>query len=148
MINVDALPGVADSGVFAEDLTDVLVAVGEAALKGETGLLLAIDEVQYLAAEELAALITAILCTTQLDLPAVLVGAGLPQLPGLAGNAKSYAERLFEFPVIGSLEQEDARCVPVHAGLRRVVAHLLPAGQDGPMECGHRGARWEPRVLK
>jgi hypothetical protein len=108
VINVDPLDGAADSGVLAEDLTDVLVAVGEAALNDKTGLLLAIDEVQYLEAEELAALITAIHRTTQLDLPVVLVGAGLPQLPGLAGDAKSYAERLFEFPVIGSLGQEDA----------------------------------------
>jgi hypothetical protein len=64
--------------------------------------------VQYLAAEELGALITAIHRTSQLNLPVVLVGAGLPQLPGLAGDAKSYAERLFEFPEIGSLERSDA----------------------------------------
>jgi hypothetical protein len=65
--------------------------------------------VQYLTEDELAALITAIHRTTQQDLPVVLVGAGLPQLPGLAGDAKSYAERLFEFPLIGSLEADDAR---------------------------------------
>jgi hypothetical protein len=64
--------------------------------------------VQYLGADELAALITAIHRTTQLDLPIVLVGAGLPQLPGLAGDAKSYAERLFDFPTIGQLSRDDA----------------------------------------
>jgi AAA ATPase domain len=112
-LNVDAIVGSADSGVLAEDTTDLLVAIGEAARDRETGLLLAIDEVQYLAAEELAALISAIHRTVQLSLPVILVGAGLPQLPGLAGNAKSYAERLFDFPHIGSLGDTDARAVLV-----------------------------------
>src|SRR5258707_9302430 len=101
-IDVDALAGTADSGILSEDVTALLVAVGEAAAARQSGLLLSIDEVQYLAGDELAALITAIHRTTQLNLPVVLVGAGLPQLPGLAGDAKSYAERLFDFPDIGS----------------------------------------------
>jgi hypothetical protein len=121
-LNVDAIVGSADSGVLAEDTTDLLVAIGEAARDRETGLLLAIDEVQYLAAEELAALISAIHRTVQLSLPVMLVGAGLPQLPGLAGNAKSYAERLFDFPHIGSLDDTDARAVLV-----------LPAEAQGVM---------------
>lgn len=107
-IDVDALVGHADSGLLNEDLTDVLVAVGEAAAERSSGLLLAIDEVQYLEAPELGALITAVHRTSQLNLPVVLVGAGLPQLPGLAGDAKSYAERLFDFPEIGSLDHEQA----------------------------------------
>ena len=107
-IDVDVLTGQADSGDLADDVTDLLVAVGEAATARESGVLLAIDEVQYLSESELAALITAIHRTTQLNLPVVLVGAGLPQLPGLAGDAKSYAERLFEFPEIGSLDVADA----------------------------------------
>ena len=106
--DVDPLAGHADSGELAEDLTDVMVAVGEAASGCESGLMLALDEVQYLSREELAALITAVHRTSQLDLPIVLVGAGLPQLPGLLGEAKSYAERLFEFPVVGSLSAPDA----------------------------------------
>ena len=108
-INVAALTGVADSGDLSEDLTDLLVEAGRAAR--ETGIVLAIDEVQYLSTEELGALISAIHRTVQLDLPVVLVGAGLPQLPGLTGNAKSYAERLFEFPQIGSLDASEARDV-------------------------------------
>ena len=112
-LNVDAIAGSADSGVLAEDTTDLLVAIGEAAKDRQTGLLLAIDEVQYLAAEELAALISAIHRTVQLSLPVILIGAGLPQLPGLAGNAKSYAERLFDFPHVGSLDDPDARAVLV-----------------------------------
>ncbi|MBI4729470.1 MAG: ATP-binding protein [Acidobacteria bacterium] len=107
-IDVDALAGHADSGVLSEDLSDLLVATGEAAAEKAGGLLLAIDEVQYLSGEELGGLITAVHRTSQLNLPVVLVGAGLPQLPGLAGEAKSYAERLFDFPEIGSLTANDA----------------------------------------
>jgi AAA ATPase domain len=117
-LNVDAVLGSADSGLLDEDLTALLVAVGEAAQDRSRGLMLAIDEVQYLSAEELGALISAIHRTVQLKLPVILVGAGLPQLPGLAGNAKSYAERLFDFPEIGSLEGGYAKAaleVPVRA---------------------------------
>ncbi len=116
-IDVDALAGEADSGDLASDLTDLLVATGEAARDRSGGLLLAIDEVQYLRSEELGGLISAVHRTTQLSLPVVLVGAGLPQLPGLAGEAKSYAERLFDFPMIGSLSEDDARAalaIPAH----------------------------------
>lgn len=107
-VDVDALAGHADSGDLGEDLTDMLVAAGEAAVEQGGGVLLAIDEIQYLSTKELAGLISAIHRTTQLDLPVVLVGAGLPQLPKLAGEAKSYAERLFEFPTVGPLEPDDA----------------------------------------
>lgn len=107
-IDVDPLIGQADSGIIADDVTDLLVVVGEAVRSSSSGFLLAIDELQYLVEEGLAALISAVHRTVQLDLPVVLVGAGLPQLPGLAGEAKSYAERLFEFPQIGSLDEEDA----------------------------------------
>lgn len=108
-IDVDAMTGEADSGDIASDLTDLFVAAGEAAADRSEGLLLAIDEVQYLTDGELAGLITAVHRSTQLSLPVVLVGAGLPQLPGLAGEAKSYAERLFDFPLVGSLSPDDAR---------------------------------------
>lgn len=108
-IDVDALAGHADSGDLGEDVTDLLVAVGQAARSRQRGVLLAVDEMQYLAGRDLAALIVGIHRTGQLDLPVVLVGAGLPQLPGLTGAAKSYAERLFEFPEVGSLGHDDAR---------------------------------------
>ena len=108
-LEIDPIAGSADSGVLADDVTDLLVAVGEAADDRGRGLLLAIDEVQYLAAEELSALISAVHRTVQLGLPVILVGAGLPQLPGLVGNAKSYAERLFDFPEIGSLNAKDGK---------------------------------------
>jgi AAA ATPase domain len=108
-IDVEALNGVADSGNLADDVTDLLVACGEAARDRGTGIVLAIDELQYLQPDELSALIVAIHRTNQLNLPVILTGAGLPQLRGLAGEAKSYAERLFDFPEIGSLNDEDAR---------------------------------------
>ena len=119
MIQIDPEPllGEADSGRLDNDLTDLLVAVGEAARDRERAVLVAVDEVQYLSEAELSALIVAVHRTTQLDLPLVLVGAGLPQLPGLAGEARSYSERLFEFPEIGSLSPDDARAaleVPAH----------------------------------
>ena len=107
-IDINALSGVADTGNLAEDVTDLLVAVGEALADRTSGLLLCVDEVQYLTGAELGALISAIHRTSQRDQPVVLVGAGLPQLPGLAGDAKSYAERLFEFPLIDSLSDIDA----------------------------------------
>ena len=97
-LDVDAVAGSADSGILSEDTADLLTAVGEAAHDRQSGVLIAIDELQYLDGEELGALISAIHRTVRLSLPIILVGAGLPQLPGLAGNAKSYAERLFISP--------------------------------------------------
>ena len=116
-IGVDPLAGRADSGLLAEDLTDLLVAVGEAAAVCDSALMVAVDEVQYLSAGELAALVTAIHRTTQLGLPVILTGAGLPQLPALVGAAKSYAERLFEFPTVSCLPPAAAAAaivVPAH----------------------------------
>lgn len=108
-VDVDPELGAADSGILADDVTDLFVALGEAAQDRDTVLVIAIDELQYLNEDELGALIMAIHRITQLQLPVVLVGAGLPQLPALAGNAKSYAERLFTFPAIGPLDPGEAR---------------------------------------
>lgn len=108
-LGVEPLTGYADSGDLTHDVTDLLLALGDAARDRKTGIMLAIDELQYLSRKELAALITAVHRTTQKNLPVVLVGAGLPQLPALAGDARSYAERLFDFPRIGSLDADDAR---------------------------------------
>jgi AAA ATPase domain len=108
-IDVEALEGVADSGDLAEDLTDLLVALGEAVSDHETGVAFLFDEVQFLSTVEFEALIAALHKTVQRALPITLVGAGLPQLPRLAGEAKSYAERLFKFPTIGRLSEPEAR---------------------------------------
>ncbi len=107
--DLDPEPGLADNGDLELDLQALLEAAGEAAREADTALVLFIDELQYVAEEELAALITALHKTAQQQLPVVLVGAGLPQLRGRMGRAKSYAERLFEFPEIGALTPEAAR---------------------------------------
>lgn len=106
---VEPAEGFADSGRLDEDLTDVFVALGEAAQEHRTGVVFLFDEVQFLKITEFEALIAAIHKTVQRQLPITLVGAGLPQIPRLAGEAKSYAERLFTFPRIGKLSDEQAR---------------------------------------
>jgi len=102
-------PGLADNGDLELDLQDLIEAVGHAAAKANTALVLFIDELQYVQEKELAALITALHRAAQRKLPVTLVGAGLPQLRGKMGHAKSYAERLFDFPAIGSLSKADAK---------------------------------------
>lgn len=101
--------GLADHGDLGMDLTDVFIAIGEAAKEQGRGLALLIDEVQFLKASQLEALIQAVHKTVQRKLPITFVGAGLPQIAELAGDAKSYAERLFKFPKIDSLDDDDAR---------------------------------------
>lgn len=107
-LDVDALEGSADSGSLSDDLTDVFVAIGEAAHELDGGVVFLLDEVQFLTSVELEALIAALHKSVQRQLPITLVGAGLPQLPRLAGGAKSYAERLFQFPRIGQLGESEA----------------------------------------
>lgn len=108
-LRVEAVEGVADHGDLAMDLTDVFVTLGEACRERETGLVLLLDEIQFLTRSQLEALITALHKVVQRRLPVTLVGAGLPQIAELAGDAKSYAERLFKFPQIGNLSSTDAR---------------------------------------
>ena len=108
-IDFEPEPGLADNGDLEHDLQALLEVVGAAAQKAGAALVLFIDELQYVEEEQLAALITALHRTAQRRLPVVLVGAGLPQLRGQMGRAKSYAERLFDFPVIGALPAPAAR---------------------------------------
>ena len=102
-------PGLADNGDLEQDLLALLEATGSAAKEAGTALILFVDELQYVEEDELAALITALHRTAQRRLPVVVVGAGLPQLRGRMGRAKSYAERLFDFPEVGPLAPEAAR---------------------------------------
>jgi hypothetical protein len=102
-------PGLADNGDLEHDLQALLESAGQAAQKAGTALVMFVDELQYVGEEELAALITALHRTAQRRLPVVLVGAGLPQLRGRTGRAKSYAERLFDFPEIGALPPTAAK---------------------------------------
>jgi len=107
-ISVEPEPGVADSGDLENDLTELFVRVGEAAKAAERAWTLLIDEVQYLKAEDLAALIVALHKINQKGLPVLFFGAGLPQVAALSGDAKSYAERLFHYIAVGALSPDDA----------------------------------------
>jgi hypothetical protein len=113
-------PGLADNGDLEHDLQALLEVAGEAAAHSGTVLAMFVDEMQYVAEPELAALITALHRSAQQQLPVMLVGAGLPQLPGQFGQAKSYAERLFEFVTISPLSPEDSK-----------LALVLPARREG-----------------
>jgi hypothetical protein len=107
-LDFDPEPGLADNGDLEHDLQALLETAGEAARDASTALAIFVDELQYVEEDQLAALITALHRTAQRQLPVILVGAGLPQLAGRMGRAKSYAERLFDFPSIGALSRDAA----------------------------------------
>ncbi len=127
-IDFEPRPGLADSGDLDGDLGGVLREVGETAAAAETGVLFTIDELQYLSKGELGALIVGLHRVSQLGLPLLVAGAGLPSLPGLAGEARSYAERLFSYVEVDSLSHDDAH--------RALVE---------PVEV--EGAAWEPAAV-
>ena len=120
-LDFDPEPGLADNGDLEHDLQALLEVTGDAAKKAGSALAMFVDELQYVAEEELAALITALHRTAQRSLPVVLVGAGLPQLPGKMGRAKSYAERLFDFPQIGPLPRDAAHLAITKPALEQAV---------------------------
>jgi hypothetical protein len=107
-LDIDPETGSADSGDLEADLAELFVAVGEAAADRGTAVAIIVDELQYMTEVEMSALIMAIHRVSQRNLPLVLIGAGLPQLVGLAGKSKSYAERLFIYPEVGALSLQDA----------------------------------------
>jgi hypothetical protein len=119
-IDADPEPGVADSGDLDNDLTDLFLTLGRAAADRGTALVLFIDELQYVPEEQLASLITALHAASQEQLPITMVAAGLPQLVGQTGRAKSYAERLFEFAPVDRLNDAAAR-----------TALIVPASKMG-----------------
>ena len=119
-LDVEPEPGLADNGDLEHDLAALFEEVGRAAKSANTAVVLFIDEIQYIEETQFAALIAALHRCAQANLPVTMVGAGLPQLRGLAGNAKSYAERLFDFPVIGPLSPAEAQ-----------IAILKPAREEG-----------------
>jgi len=127
-LEVDAVEGHADSGILDDDLTGLFLEVGELARDRGLGVLVTIDEIQYLTTEHLSALIMALHRIAQEQLPVMVAGAGLPSLAALAGEAKSYAERLFTFPVIDRLDR-------IEAG----VALLRPAEDEG--------VSWDPAAI-
>ena len=121
-VNFDFDPeaGLADNGDLEGDLTALLEEVGRAARKADTAVVLFIDELQYLQKDQFAALISALHRCAQGKLPLTVIGAGLPQSRALAGNAKSYAERLFDYPMIGALTPTEAE-----------LAIVQPAREEG-----------------
>lgn len=119
-LSIDAESGLADSGDLETDLPALISAVGEAAKAARRPFALMIDELQYLNETEFSALIMSIHRCNQRSLPVLMIGAGLPQITALAGNSKSYSERLFKFPEIGALGRDEA-----------VQAIQRPAGEEG-----------------
>ncbi len=107
-VDIEPEPGMADSGDLEVDLPGLFTVVAEAAEERHAAIAILIDEIQYFASTELSALIMAMHKMQQRQLPLVLIGAGLPILPGMAGESKSYAERLLNFPDISPLAEADA----------------------------------------
>lgn len=101
--------GLADNGDLEGDLAVLLEQVGLAAQSAKTAVVMFIDELQYVKEPQFAALITALHRCAQAKLPVTVIGAGLPQLLARAGDAKSYSERLFDYPMVGPLSREDAQ---------------------------------------
>ncbi len=128
-IDIEPEEGIADSGDLEHDLTELLRILGETAQARGVVVSLFIDELQYVEEEQLAALITALHSANQHKLPITLFAAGLPQLLGLLGKAKSYAERLFDFQLIGALTPEYARVAIVEPA-RRLNVEYQPEAID------------------
>jgi len=128
-LGIDPEVGVADSGDLEADLPELILAVAEAAKSASKPVAILIDELQYLEPAEFSAIIMAVHKINQHGLPLILIGAGLPQILGLAGNSKSYAERLFRYPEIGALDRGSA-----------IEAIVNPAEQEG--------ATFEPAAIE
>jgi len=111
------------TGNLTIDLTDLIVAIGEAAKSRKTVAVIMIDEVQYVPEKDLGPLIMALHKISQRQLPLLFFGAGLPQLAKLAGDAKSYAERLFDYPEIDRLDAKSARAALVEPAKRESVTY-------------------------
>ena len=76
--------------------------------KSNSGLYLFIDELQEMADEPLGTLMSIQHKMGQRSLPFYIIGAGLPNLPGVLSKSRSYAERLFEYRTIGQLSDAAA----------------------------------------
>ena len=108
-IEFDPIKGIADTGDLSNDITELFLSLGKIAFKEERGVIFLIDEIQYLKESEFEALITALHRANQKDYPLAIFAAGLPKIAKIAGNIKSYAERLFNFIEIGSLTKDEAK---------------------------------------
>ena len=122
-IDVDPQTGLADSSDLDTDLADLVLALGHAAGERATAIVLFIDEVQHVPEDQFASLMAALHGASQEQLPITMVAAGLPQLAGRTGDARSYAERLFEFASVDRLGEDDARDALVVPASREGVAY-------------------------
>jgi hypothetical protein len=107
-LDIDPEHGAADSGDVEADLPELFVGLGKAAAARSVPVVLFVDEIQYLGEKDMSALIMSLHRVAQENLPVVMVAAGLPQVVGLSGRSKSYAERLFDFPPVDALNEVDA----------------------------------------
>jgi AAA+ ATPase superfamily predicted ATPase len=142
-LGVEPEVGSADSGDLESDVTDLLVALGQAAVAAERPVALMIDELQYLPARHLAALIRAIHAVAQEALPVVLFGAGLPQLFLQVGEAKSYAERLFRFTEIDRLSHSES-----FEAIRDPITHERATITDAALEEIYKQTKGYPYFLQ
>ena len=126
-IDADPETGLADSRDLDLDLADLLAALGKAAEERDTALVLFIDELQYVPEDQLASLVAALHGASQEQLPITMVAAGLPQLAGRTGNARSFAERLFDYSPVGRLNDADARNALIVPASREDVAFSTQA---------------------
>lgn len=138
-LDVEPSKGVADSGDLENDLGELLFELGEVARKNQTVVGIYLDELQYVAEKELGALIAALHRISQELIPVMVFAAGLPQLLGQLGEAKSYAERLFDFQLIDRLTPKDAaRAIVVPAEelsvtyVAEAVEHVIEQTQCYP----------------
>jgi hypothetical protein len=113
----------ADEGTISRDLSELLLQLGRAAADKATGVVFLLDEVQFVKEVEYRSVITALHRATQKNVPITLAAAGLPQIPRLTGEARSYAERLFSFPVISSLSASDATAALVEPARQQHVEY-------------------------
>lgn len=136
-LDLEPEAGLADNGDLEQDLPALLETVGEAARVAATAVVLFVDELQYVPEEQLAVLIAALHRCAQRQMPITMVGAGLPQLRGQTGKAKSYAERLFDFPEVGPLHEEAARRA-IEKPVRDEGAHIEKSATDRIIAETHR----------
>ncbi len=136
-VGIEPVPGKADSGDLSEDLADLFIELGVVARAHQTGVALFLDEVQNLSADDLSALIMALHRVNQKSMPVIVVAAGLPQLPRLAAEAQSYAERLFRFVRLEALPAE-AAAEAIELPASRLGADFEPDALQAILEASGR----------
>ena len=155
-LSIDSEVGAADSGDLETDLPRLFIAVGHAARAARPPLAILVDELQYLSQAEFSALIMSMHQVAQQNLPVILVGAGLPQILGLAGESKSYAERLFRYPKVGELTEEEGRSAILKPVLQEdaridddAISEILRISERYPyfiQQWAHVRGTWRPAI--